>query len=190
MELKNILRGHANTLLERTTTKAILSDAYNNNISKVNALMSAYDIGIVQLILDNFPVSQIHRSNAVNKLIALHNMLDSHASWAIDKWIDTIDADIAKEIKAEQKAKEDERQAKITNYNSVDDALELISSHDIPSPASTEDKTENIDYYTNVSYKKQGGRIYIPCGVGNTDYGFFIIGIKEIDCSQIGRAHV
>ena len=56
MNLKQILQGHAITLLERQSTKAILSDAFNNDMPKINALMSAYDIGIVTTIKTNFPL--------------------------------------------------------------------------------------------------------------------------------------
>ena len=75
MNLKQILHGHAATLLERQSTKAILSDAFNNDIPKINALMSAYDIAIVTSIQVHFPLSNLERSNAINKLIKQHSML-------------------------------------------------------------------------------------------------------------------
>ena len=37
MNLKHILHGHAITLLEQKSTKAILSDAFNNDKPKINA---------------------------------------------------------------------------------------------------------------------------------------------------------
>ena len=60
MELKKILHGHAITLLERKSTKAILSDAFHNDMPKINALMSAYDIGIVTTIRIFTNISQIY----------------------------------------------------------------------------------------------------------------------------------
>ena len=182
MELKTIVRGHAEALLERATTKSLLSDAFNNDISKINALMSAYDTGIIQLIQDNYPVEEIVRSNAINKLITLHNMLAKNAAWAIDLWIGTVDSDIIKELKEAKQAKEDERQSKLSTYESDIDDFDSLSSHAV-TPAGIEGK-EDHKYYINVSYKKQSGKIFIPCGVGNTDLGFYIIGIKEKDCSS------
>ena len=76
MNLKQILHGHAGTLLERASTKAILSDAFNNDIPKINALMSAYDIGIVTSIQAQFPLGNLERSNAINKLIKQHRQHD------------------------------------------------------------------------------------------------------------------
>ena len=56
MNLKQILHGHAITLLEQKSTKAILSDAFNNDKPKINALMSAYDIGIVTIIQEHLGI--------------------------------------------------------------------------------------------------------------------------------------
>lgn len=181
MELTNIIRGHAEVLLDRATTKSLLSDAFNNDISKVNALMSAYDIGIVQLIQDNYPVGSIVRSNAINKLITLHNMLSNQATWAIDLWLSTISSDIIKTIVDIKKSKENERKTKLEDLELGIPGVDILSSHDT-SPASI-NRNDDENYYINVSYRKQSGKIFIPCGVGNTDLGFYIFGIKEKDCS-------
>ena len=38
-------------------------------------------------------------------------------------------------------------------------------------------------YTTNVCLNKIKGKIHIPCGIGNTDFGFYICGINEKKCS-------
>lgn len=100
MNRKQILHGHAGTLLERASTKAILSDAFNNDISKINALMSAYDIGIVTSIQAQFPLGNLERSNAINKLIKQHSMLEDKAAWAVDQWIAAVDCAVIREMQA------------------------------------------------------------------------------------------
>ena len=40
-------------------------------------------------------------------------------------------------------------------------------------------KADIADYYTNVKLSKVKGKIFVPCGVGTTDNGFYICGIKE-----------
>ena len=102
MDLKQILHGHATTLLERNSTKAILSDAFNNDIPKINALMSAYDIGIVTTIQEHFPLENLERSSAINKLIKQHSMLEDKAAWAIDQWIDAVDSVVIREMQTVQ----------------------------------------------------------------------------------------
>lgn len=177
MNLKQILHGHAVTLLEQKSTRAILSDAFNNDIPKINALMSAYDSGIVTLIQEHFPIGNIERSNAINKLVKQYSMLEDRASWAIDQWVDAIDSALIREIMDAKQQQENEK-----NITIPWDDLELPSSHDDttdPAPVDFTDKSEQVDYYTNVRLNKVKGKIYIPCGVGNTDNGFFICGIKE-----------
>lgn len=187
MNLKQILRGHAITLLERKSTKAILSDALNNDIPKINALMSAYDIGIVTTIQDNFPLGNLERSNAINKLIKQHSMLENKAAWAVDQWIAAIDGDVIVEMQAAQAQLDDEKEERL--FGGTADLwgdLELPSSHDDPpdpTPIDFLTKSEQVDYYTNVRLDKVKGKIFIPCGVGNTDNGFYICGISEKDCS-------
>ena len=100
MNLKQILHGHAGTLLERPSAKAILSDAFNNDMPKINALMSAYDIGIVTTIQANFPLGTLARANAINKLIKQYSMLEDKATWAVDQWIAAIDGAVIREMQA------------------------------------------------------------------------------------------
>ncbi len=187
MNLKQILHGHAITLLEQKSTKAILSDAFNNDKPKINALMSAYDIGIVTIIQEHFPLGNLERSNAINKLIKQYSMLEDKATWAVDQWIDAVDGAVIREMQTIQEQLEKEKEEKDRSDN--DDpwaAFDLPSSHDAPpapTPIDFTDKSEQIDYYTNVRLDKVKGKIYIPCGVGNTDNGFYICGIEEKDCS-------
>ena len=187
MDLKQVLHGHAITLLERKSAKAILSDAFNNDIPKINALMSAYDIGIVTTIQEHFPPGNLERSSAINKLIKQHSMLEDKAAWAVDQWIDAVDSSVIREMQTAQEQLEKEREE--TLFGGNDDPwadLGLPGSHDDPpdpTPIDFADKSEQVDYYTNVHLDKVKGKIYIPCGVGNTDNGFYICGICEKECS-------
>lgn len=45
-------------------------------------------------------------------------------------------------------------------------------------------KADLADFYLNVTLRKAEGKIYIPCGVGTTDNGFFICGIPEVPVSN------
>lgn len=187
MNLKKILQGHAITLLEKQSTKAILSDAFNNDMPKINALMSAYEIGIVTTIQAHFPLGKIERSNAINKLMKQHSMLEEKATWAVDQWIAAIDGSIIREMQdaQEQLAKEKEKKLFGESGDLWDD-LDLPSSRGDSEPTAIDftDKADQVDYYTNVHLDKIQGKIFIPCGVGNTDNGFYICGIDEIHCSE------
>lgn len=177
MNLKQILQGNAAALWERQSTKALLRDAFHNDMPKVNALMSAYDIDIVTMIRTNFPIGNLERANAINKLIKQHSMLEDKATWAVDQWIAAMDDVVIREIQAAQEQLDKQKVWPDSDFPSL---------YDSPVPVAVDftDKSEQVDYYTNVRLHKAQGKIYIPCGVGNTDNGFYICGISEKHCSE------
>lgn len=187
MNIKQILHGHAAVLLERKSTKAILSDALCNDIPTVNALLSAYDIGIVTLIQEHFPLGTLERSSAINKLMIQHSMLEEKAAWAVDWWIDAVDAAVIRQMLEEKERLQRERDEKLfgsTDAPKKDPELPVSDEGNEPEPIGLNDPSEMVDYYTNVHMAKVSGKIFIPCGVGNTDRGFFICGIHETQCSS------
>ena len=113
-------------------------------------------------------------------------MLEDKATWAVDQWIAAIDSAVIREMQAAQAQLDKEKEEKLFGGN--DDLWEdLPSSHDDgPAPTAVDfaDKSDQVDYYTNVRLDKIQGKIYIPCGVGNTDNGFYICGISEKHCSE------
>ncbi|MCL1881745.1 MAG: hypothetical protein FWF76_06160 [Oscillospiraceae bacterium] len=42
-----------------------------------------------------------------------------------------------------------------------------------------ESGNEPFGYYRNVSYKKRGNKIFVPCAMGESEYGYFICGMLE-----------
>lgn len=40
-------------------------------------------------------------------------------------------------------------------------------------------RADREDYFINPRIEERADRIFVPCGIGNTDYGFFIYGIKK-----------
>ena len=193
MELKCVFCGRAGTLLDRKRTKSLLCDITNNDLPRVNALMSAYDIGIVELISGGLPVGTLAKANAISKLVSMHNMIESTAERAVDEWIDIIDTALLAELKEAAALAEEERRKRtdiliaqgtaVLAEGSFGDEAE-DTEKDLPLPQAAEDyRVSDALYYTNVSYKKEQGRIFIPCGVGGGDAGFYICGVKELECS-------
>lgn len=184
MSLKKTIQSHAAALLTRESTKALLSDALCNDIPKVNALMSAYDTGIVKTIRAGYPLNALQRGNAINLVVKRHSMLESFAAWAVDTWIDVVDGTVVRELDdAESKLKSTRLETILADeeFGDFDDwGDDYVLS---------ESSIDSVDYYTNVSMKKVPGKIFIPCGVGNTDNGFYICGIIERDCSTAPAAY-
>ncbi len=181
MNLAQIFHGQAETLLDGQATKRVLRTAFGHDIQKANALMSAYDIGIIDLVQRHFPLDSTERAQLITQLVRYHGMLELTAEQAVDEWISMLDASLIAELK------------NITADLAQNSGVPTL--FDITYPASDPGEFENrapidfayresqIDYYTNVRLDKINGKIFIPCGVGNSDNGFYICGIKEVACS-------
>lgn len=185
MTLEQLILGHEHVLLDRNSTRAIISDALSNDLPKVNALMSAYDAGIVKLIEENFPVSFILKNNFVNKLINQYSMQEKVAAWAVEKWVSVLSPKVLEEYIKIKNEKEAEKQEIINKYISSenDDPIKTHTQSESNSDELTI-KNEIVDFYTNVKLNKIKNKIFIPCGVGTTDNGFYICGIEEQDVSS------
>lgn len=179
MNLEQVIQGREITLLERASTKAIISDALANNLQQINAMMSAYEIGIVKVIEENYPLSVIMRTALINKLTSQYSMQEVVATWAVDQWMHMMTPAVIRGVIAAREEKEEERIKAITQATATEDILPAPIVPEIDTPIDLTTKTDIADYYTNVRISKVEGKIFIPCGVGTTDNGFFICGIKE-----------
>ena len=184
MSLKKTIQGHAAALLERDSAKALLSDALCNDIPRVNALMGAYDSGIVRTIRKSYPLGSMERGSAIGLVSRQYSMREDTAEWAVDTWIDLIDAEVVRELNDA----ENERKAAQFEAILLDEGFGVFDDWEDDSALSGSG-AESVDYYINVSLKKVPGRIFVPCGVGNTDNGFFICGISEGDFSTAPAAY-
>ena len=151
MTLEQLILGHEHVLLDRNSTRAIISDALSNDLPKVNALMSAYDAGIVKLIEENFPVSFILKNNFVNKLINQYSMQEKVAAWAVEKWVSVLSPKVLEEYIKIKNEKEAEKQEIINKYISSenDDPIKTHTQSESNSDELTI-KNEIVDFYTNV----------------------------------------
>ncbi len=168
MEFREVVLNNPCVLLDRVKTKAFISDCYVNNRSEINALMNAYDMGIVTKIIRSYPFDNFFKNNTVNILTTQYSMFEKMAEWVVDIWISIITTDVIKALD-DVPVREDKATKKLFLNTSEHDIFinELTTRQDIN------------DYYINVSMIKQKGKVYIPCGVRNTDNGFFICGIAE-----------
>lgn len=179
MDLSKTLTGHADILLNRAKVRAFLSDCLANDHPKINALMSAYDIGIINTIEQYHPVNSLVKGNAISKLVSQYSMIETTAKWSIETWVTAVSASMIAEMQDKRKR---EKQEKLAPPPAVSDHPML--SGDLPGHNQDQiefvSKSDLHNYHTNVSLKKVKGKIYIPCGIGNTDNGFYICGVDEV----------
>ena len=173
LELKKLLARNPGLVLTRSRTKGLFNDIFQNDAAKVNVLMTAYDIGIVTEIRKSFPMDTLAKSRLVKILVQQHSIVDDRAVWAIDTWASCFTGDILAELARVEKARLEEA-AKVVV------PVEEPQKKEKAAPQGALQVREDYDnYYTNPTINETPERIYVPCGIGNTDKGFFIYGIKK-----------
>ena len=174
MELRSIFLQNAHVLLDRKTTRAILCDYFNNDMIKVNTMLTAYDEGIVDSLRSKLPMSAPDKTRFVKVLVQHHAMVDEKAVWAVDTWNRAISQDVVIQLDRieTEEVVEDEIDEEIDLMNLNSEAIEDEFFE-------VETRNELEEYYINPHLSLRNDRTYIPCGVGNSDNGFFVYGIKK-----------
>lgn len=166
-------------LLDKDRLKNLFNDVFRNDLSKVNLMMMSYDIGIVTEIRKVFPLDKIAKSRLTKLLIQQHSIVEEKAMWAVETWLSCVSIDvIATMKKIEKENDEKEKLAAITSNIPETKKTELLDY-------ALQTRDDYDEYYTNPQFDEIDNRIYIPCGIGNTDRGFFIYGIKKaLSCTH------
>lgn len=173
--LKKIISQNPAVLLERKKVRALLCDFFNNNMARVNLLLFAFDEKIVESLRQSCPLSPADRARYAKKLCANYAVTAENAKWSVDTWNDSIDTTIIaalEKLEAEKIAANSKLQdsaAHLSQPSSVTPSSELINRSDIQ------------DYFINPKLQYNPKRVFIPCGIGNSDKGFYIYGIKKED---------
>ncbi len=161
LELRKWFVQNPNALSDEKTLRSILSDAYQNDITKVNLLLIAYKKGIVSSLRQSFPWKQSERSRFIKLLEQEHSIVSDRAIWAVDNWSSLFS-------------------------NRVIDALDQYTSSQNKNATSSHGDNFDVlyrrseyDIYVDPELEERPDRIFIPCGIGNTDSGFFIYGIRK-----------
>lgn len=185
-ELKRIFMQNPKILLDRKGIRAILCDIFNNDMAKVNLMLTAYDEGIVDSLRSCSPLTLIEKFKYTKILIQNHAIVDVRAKWAVDTWNSSFNRAIAFAL--------DEIEVEIQE--------EIVSSEPKVIPVAPQfnfiaevdnemlDRNDVEDYFVNPTIRPDKNRIYIPCGIGNSDKGFFIYGIKKAHICEHTNANV
>ena len=178
MDLQQLLISRPDTLLNRQRMRGLLVDYLNNDTAKVNLLMTAYDIGIVTDIRSNFPVDTFHRNRMVYSLVQQHSIVEEKASWAVDTWISCFSSElITLVLQAEAEENKPEPISEIIPPDIDPEPIFIPKGNDTVIDGGTRDHRE--DFFINPTLDERADAVYVPCGVGNTDCGFTIFGIKK-----------
>ena len=176
MDFSKIFIGHAENLIERSKTKALLGDMLQNDMTQVYALMSAYDLDIVGIVESKGQLDFIEKSGLVDRLVKRFSMIERTAEWSIETWSKILTPKLMQELADKKAGISREKEQLAMEMLSMTEDLSIDNGKYETAFVSKDDVS---DYHTNVSLTKKEGKIFVPCGYGNTDNGFFICGIAE-----------
>jgi len=164
---------------KRLLKRAVLNDNDLTEDEAVNLLI-AYDLDIVK----SLPTASqpLMKASMLNKLENA-GMSTAEASWTYAFWEDTLSQ--LGLLSTEPRHMPD----------SADSAAEPVNVTDASVPRqpmymSDFEDTDDEGYYVNPRLPEGKSGIYIPCGIGNTDRGFFIHGIHRVALCQNIHADV
>lgn len=178
MELKKILLDRPEILSDKVKIKGLLSDTFEGDEAKVNRMMKAYEIGIVEALLSGSG-DDLQKSTLVNKLINRHDMISDKAEWSIRTWFSILD----KKVLAKYKKYLDEEKKKkpeVILYpeeivdTEIEEPKEVLNNGYDP---------EDFQRFINPVHKHTSGTV-IPCGVGVSDNGFVLYGLTPTNLSS------
>lgn len=178
MDVKKILRSRPEILANRIRIRSLLADSLDGDSVKVNRLMKAYDIGVVDALISGSGDS-LHKSQLVGKLVSQQDMIQDRAQWAIDSWFDILDC----QVLAAYKKYLDEEAKKQKVVDPESDIIDTYLSELEAEPLEQGYDPEDFQKFINPVHKNVQGTL-IPCGVGNTDNGFVLHGVSPTATSR------
>jgi superfamily II DNA helicase RecQ len=173
MDLVTIIKRNPGILLSKSHTRGLLNDIFQNDAAKVNVLLTAYDIGIVSEMRKSFPMDALAKGRFVKILVQQHSIIDDRAIWAVDTWVSCFSSDILAELARVEQERQDEVEKTVVPTEAPKKKEKAVSQGVL------QVREDYDNYYINPTIDEMPDKIYVPCGIGNTDKGFFIYGIKK-----------
>lgn len=185
MDLSDILKGRPDLLSDSKKIKSVLADYYSGDVPRINRMMKAYELGIVDLLASNNSV-EFEKNKIVNQLIDLHDMQEKKAIEAVEEWIQLCSFDVLKEYIDYKEEEKNKQEIIKDNFIKSSYLMDKDNKNDTQEEIERKASELNINYedynkYYNVDLS-DGELVYgIPCGVGTSDYGFIVRGTGHED---------
>ena len=156
-------------LLDRASIRSYFSDFFQNDAAKVNSMLIGYDLGILDELRAQYPVTVLFRGSFSKRIMQQYPLDESAASWIVDTWISCLNEKI---IAALDQLKVEALQEQASGAE--EEVVAIIEKSDSLLESADESLINPRPY-------SSWDRIYIPCGFGKTDSGFYVCGIKKAD---------
>lgn len=187
MELSKVFINRPDILNDEKKLRSVFADFYKNDVSKVNRMMRAYEIGVLSPYLSDDTDAEMEKKKLIDLLVRLHDMQPEKAKEAVDDWDHICTKKVIEEYKKYLQITEQK------NNKHGAEGQELTAEDGNLSNSNIEKLTEglNVDYddygrYVNLDFSKGSVIRGIPCGVGNNDFGFIVKGTGQENVNDHG----
>ena len=179
MRLSDVFENRPDLLDDDKRIKGVFADFYAGDEAKVRRMMKAYEIGVLSSILDG-KTNDFERKKLINRLVNLHDMQEQRAAEAVKEWFVICPPSVVSAYQKHLKEKKEAVERAEAEAKKAAEESELAERRKTPQL----DKAVNVhnidyeDYNRHMNIDLSRGPVLwgIPCGVGNTDYGFTIEG--------------
>lgn len=185
MTLSDIFVDRPDLLDDEKKLKSIFSDFYAGNEAKIRRMIKAYEIGVLDSMVDG-KTDDFEKKKLIDRLVYLHDMQEEKAIDAVKEWFKICSPEAVSAYRTYLADKK--RQAAVVQKEESEKIPEIKKDEgkdqeDIFSRAVGNLNTDYDDYSRHLNIDLSKGAVVrgIPCGVGNSDYGFRIVGIGRPD---------
>ncbi len=181
MSLSDVFLGRPDLLADENKLKSVLADHYSGDTPKINRMMKAYEMGVVTALTNGNDID-LEKKKIINRMVDLHDMQESKAADAVSEWSSVCTTKVIAAYKAflqaEKKSIEVEKEKEERKKEKQSKEYLKRKEQEEAERKAAELKVNLDDYnrYYNLDLTK-GTVVYgVPCGVGNSDYGFTVKG--------------
>ena len=86
MDLSQIFISRPDLLDDEKKLKSAFSDFYANDIGRINRMMKAYEVGVLETLV-NGKDSDLEKKKLIDRLVTLYDMQEAKATEAINEWV-------------------------------------------------------------------------------------------------------
>ena len=108
MKLSDIFLSRPDLLGDENKLKSVFADYYTGDTAKINRMMKAYEIGILDTLIGDRK-TLFERQILIDKLVNQHDMVEEKATDAIEEWNRIVNSQVALAYNNYLAAKEKER---------------------------------------------------------------------------------
>lgn len=187
MELTDILVKRPDILDDKKKLEGIFSDVYNGDKAMVRRMTTTYEVGVLTSITKGL-TGEFEKKKIIDKLVNLYDMQEDKAKFAVDEWYRICSPKLINAYKKYLASKQEEERKKAQDRQKLLNKKEEHKSQETDVSdkvlSGKNDSDESFNRFLNLDLSKGSKRCGIPCGVGNYDYGFDIIGAGREDINN------